>query len=97
MERHAYAELEEVVTEAAVRVPPDKVRHRRDGGVRTDPHVIAAAERESGARVAAAAPPAAGLDAREPDAGAQEQTARRLRIVVSGNTGPGFKIGRAHV
>src|SRR3989442_2307980 len=82
MERDAYTKLEEVVTEAAVGVPPDKVCYRRDRGVRTDANVIAAAERESGTRIAGGAPSAAGLSPRETDAGAQEKTAGRLRIIV---------------
>ena len=81
MERDAHTELEEVVTEPAVGVSPDKVRYRRDRRVCTDPNVIAAAERESGARIAAAAPTAAGLDPRETETGAQEQTTGRLRII----------------
>src|SRR2546423_12139592 len=84
MERHTHPELEEVVTEAAIRMPPDKVRYRRDRRVCTDPDVIAAAERESGTRIAAAAPAATGLDPRETETGAEEQTTGRLRIVVAG-------------
>src|SRR5213593_340662 len=82
MERDTHPELEEVVAEAAVGMPPDKVRYRRDRCVRTDPNVIAAAERESGARITSAAPSLARLGPRKPDAHAQEPTAGGLRIII---------------
>src|SRR6266571_4202511 len=75
MERDTHAELEEVVTEAGVGVPPDKVRYRRYRCVRADPNVIAAADCKSGHRIPTAAPSAAGLGPRKPDPRAQEQTA----------------------
>src|SRR5580765_9075159 len=82
MERDADTELIEVVAEPTFGMTPHVTRYRCNGGVGPDAKIVTCPEREPRTGLAGAAATATDFSMREADAAVQEETARRLRIVI---------------